>query len=240
MQRNRSLAVDYQADKSTQNRCVVGIEEAIRRSNRQSAVATTGFRIGRQARAGDPVEARYETLGFILYVCRRFLLPPLLDRVRVRKVQAGLSLQHRQTSRQFGFSRLLARFILDRRTNLPVFFKKLLKLDMEPLCNNERVPKPVGRPDTKNRPAKAFQHSLTNFVPVTSSSRGVVPRPVAFDASEVAAGVVRVHDAEIHTETGCPNLGPNLQPLARSASATASSKGSRQGRVNPRRAKGAQ
>ena len=112
--------------------------------------------------------------------------------------------------RQFGFRRLLVRVIRDRDPNLSVCFEKLLELDMEPVCNNDRVPKPVGRPDPKNRPAETFQHSLPNLVPVTSSRRGVVPRPVALDASEVAAGVVRVHDAEIHAETGYPDLGPNL------------------------------
>lgn len=62
----------------------------------------------------------------------------------------------------------------------------------------------------ENCPAEVFQHGLSNLVPVTSRRRGVVACPVALDSSEVSAGVVRVYDAEIHTETGYSNLSPNL------------------------------
>ena len=142
---------------------------------------------------------------------------------------------------QFNFRRWLVRFILDRRRTLAVCFEKLLELDVVTVCNNERVAKPVGRPDPEDRPAKTLQHGLPNLVPVAEQSRrsGTLPRHTRCRRGSC----LRSPGGRRRDPRG--NRIPQLEseppsPLARSASATAPSKGFSAGRVNPRRAKGGQ
>ena len=87
-----------------------------------------------------------------------------------------------------------------RRTSLTVVLKKPREFGVYSLRDTGCVAEPVGRPNPENGPSESFEHGLADLVTVTSGCRGVIPRAVAFDAGEVAAGRIGVHDTEIDPE----------------------------------------
>jgi hypothetical protein len=63
-----------------------------------------------------------------------------------------------------------------------------------------------------NAPTQFAEHLLPQTIPVTSYTRTVVFRPIAFDPKHASSFVLRVDDGKINAKTGTSNLLPDLVP----------------------------
>ena len=76
-----------------------------------------------------------------------------------------------------------------------------------------RVHPPFCAPDAPDPPAETIQYHLAQAVAIASGRRAVIGGAVAFDASEVTAGEIRMHDAEIDSEERHADLGMDFPSL---------------------------
>src|SRR5688572_13368907 len=65
---------------------------------------------------------------------------------------------------------------------------------------------PVRAPDTMNGPAARLEDLLAQAVSVTSRTRRMIRRPIAFHAEKIPARLSRIYYAKIDIETGHTDL----------------------------------